>query len=881
MNSIPAAPALPANAPIVFEMWDYSSANPLMTSVITLNQRGPDYVSEDAVYAAERGAAAWYRSNQVLTLGEFEFGMHLFASQAGNTKSGGQPLLEVLGSCARRGAWKDYPSAAGYDKKNHSVFPPAFKILAKDAAGNLIHTFEMHDGLPINDPSLHQGYPTPEKPNRPKFDCAMQLVWWNERPRRSASLPQMFPGIIDEGMRPSASKSHFSVLSCEPEITGGYSGNSLNSLGNMWATLQWPQPKAMYWPAAPIADPWFNYVDTNYEGKSAQMGPWIMGYDYEPGSRSGHNWYTAPGGPRFDRAAFPSQLAVWMTDPEGKRPQNSLRHEEQAYGFALGYANHSNHWVTDPASLYWCADIDLLTSKKYLIGNYYGDGGKRGPDAIEINASQRDGTNASHIDANGDMPFHGWGRDSLHDYATAAHAAIAFQSPMMAIMSKWDTATAFMMHGPADQSGKGGSYLVRDDAWAWLHHVLAWKVAADHPLGFSRKAIEERFATHLAAINRDIAVPCMAPNRSPADFYLEGIARFGQPLTEEGDGWGFHGGGLAFYIGGALMYMKQSGLWDALQRRGGEAKAGLDFTVRNYCQYAFGIFSQTKGTMFSNPWYPRDMVFADNSNIPKDWAELSARRETDGSDFNQNANGSPRGDRDVSVHPVIQFIYIMRDFFPEIDHPWKADAIAKVDMYLKRQTDLVKSLAADPGRQRDADHIYRYPGLAPIKAPAMVGPGAPVKLPEVPVTDTTVKPPPSLGDGTWQVIGAEYQDIAAVAGTIVRYGIAPNWVVKEVSGPFKASNAFFGKDPAPGVTKAVMRFIPAADQLPASPEPALDPAPAPTPAPAPPPEPAPAPAPAPMPEPAAPPKPILPLGVAVVAAMTAFLEACGYTVTKK
>lgn len=897
MNSatIPAAPALPANAPTVFEMWDHSGATPAMTSVITLTERGPDYVSEDAVYAAERGAAAWFRSNQVLTLGDFEFGMHLFVSHAGNTKSGTQPLLEVLSSCAKRGEWKNYPSAEFYDKQKHSVFPPAFKIVARDVAGNMVHTFEMHDGLPINDPSLHQGYPTPEKPNRPKFDCAMQLVWWNERPRRSASLPQMFPGIIAEGMRPSASKSHFSVLSCEPEITGGYSRNSLNSLGNMWQALQWPQPKAMYWPAKGEADPWANYVDCNYEGKSAQMGPWVMGWDYEPGSRSGHNWYTPPGGPRFDRAAFPSQIAVYMTDPEGKRPQNSLRFEDQSWGFAQGYANHSNKFVTDPASLYWCDDADLIDSRKYFTGNYYGDGAGRGPNAIELNANQRDGTGPQHFDINGDMPYHGWCRDSLHDYSTAANAAIAYQSPMFAIMSKWDTATSFMTHGNANYSGKGGSYLVRDDAWAWLHMALGWKLGANHPLGFARKAIEDRFATHLAAINRDIAVPCMSPNRTGSDMYLEGIARFGQPLTDANNGWEFHGGGLAFYIGGALMYMKQSGLWDALQKRGGEVKAGLDFTVRNYCQYAFGIFSQTKATMWSNPWYPRDMVFADGSNIPKDWAELSARLETDGSDFNMTADGRVFGDRDVSIHPVIQFIYIMRDFFPEIDHPWKADAIAKVDMYLERTTDAVNALAGDPGRQRDADHIYRYPGLAPIKAPALLGPSPAVTLPEVKPADTKVKPPPTVGEGTWEKIGSEGGDIKVAGPMIVRYGIDSRWVIKEVQGDFKATNEFFGRDPAHGIGKSVMKFIPAAVQPAPEPVPVPTPTPQPTPNPEPTPQPQPEPQsdpvpdpapepqpdPAPTPDPTPPVKTPMPVGIAIIAAMTAFLETCGYTVTKK
>lgn len=905
MNSIPAAPALPANAPTVFEMWDHSGAAPAMTDVITLTERGPDYVSEDPVYAAERGAAAWFRSNQVLTLGDFEFGMHLFVSHAGNTKSGTQPLTEILGACAKRGTWKDYPAASGYNKKTEIVFPPAFKIVAKNAAGQVAHTFEMHDGLPINDKTLNSFYPTEQQPNRPKFSCFNFLVWQNERPRRSASLSRIFPGVIKEALRPSTCKSHYSVLSCEPPITGGYNGNSLNSLGNMYAAPQWPLVKGAHWPTAEERDPWFNYSDTNMEGRSAFMGPYIMGYDYEPGSRSLHNWYTAPGGPRFDRSPFPSHIAIWVTEPDGKRIHGSVPNEDIAYGYSMGYANHHNKIVSDPAKLYWCPDGDLLSSKKYFIGNYYGDGAGRGPDAIEINATQRDGTNEGHYDVEGNMPFHGWGRDGLHDYTNAAHAAIAFQSPMFAIMSKWDTATAFMVHGAAGWSGKGGSYLVRDDAWQWLQTTLGWIMGADHPLGFSRKAVEDRFADHLAAINRDIAIPCMSPNRSGGDMYLEGIARFGQPLVGSNGGWGFPGGGLSFYIAGVLMYMKQSGLWAALQARGGDVKAGLDFTVRAYCQYAFGVFSQTKATMWAYPWYSQDTVFADGSNIPKDWAEFSAVRETDGSDFNMGADGSVFGDRDVSIHPVIQFIYVMRDYFPEIDHPWKKDAIAKVDMYLKRTTDKVNSLAGNPEAQRNADHLYRYPGIAPIKAPAALGPSPAVTLPEVKPADTKVKPPPTVGEGTWEKIGSEGGDIKVAGPMIVRYGIDTRWVIKEVQGDFKATNEFFGRDPAHGIGKLVMKFVPAAvqpapepvptpvpqptpDPVP-TPQPVPEPQPVPTPTPTPTPDPAPVPdpapepqpGPAPAPDPAPPAKTPMPVGMAIIAGMTAFLETCGYTVTKK
>jgi hypothetical protein len=879
-TAIPAAPDLPSTAPIIFEMWDWTdAASPALTSVVRLDVRDKELIPQDAVLAAERGAAAWYRADAVLTIGEFQFGAHLLVSHAGNTTSGTRPLEEVMFGVKRGGEWSSYPYADTYDFKKHSVFPPPFKIVAKNAAGNVVHTFELHDGLPINDASLHQGYPTTEKAERPKFGCAMMLLWWNERPRQSASLSTMFAGITEEGLRPSASKSHFSVLSCEPSITGGYSGNSLNSLASIWQSLQWAQPKAMYWPAADQADPYCNYVDCNYEGKSAQMGPWIEGWGYEPGSRTTHNWYTAPGGPRFDRAPFPSQLALWMSKPDGCRLQNKVTFSEIAYNYALAQGNHSNHWMTDPSRLYWCDDKALLNSEKYLIGNYYGDGGRVGPNAIRINANQRDGTNDNHFDAYGDMPNHGWGRDSLHNYASAAHAAIAMQSPMMMALAKWDTATSFIMHGPANRSGHDG-YLVRDMAWDWLHQVLAYKVAADHPLGFERSAILDRFITRLEAIHRDVVVPLKTGDRPEGMmYYYEGLARFGQPLVDAGDNWGCQGGGLGFYLGGVLVYMKQSGMWAAIQQHGGEAWEALLWTVRNAMQYAFGLFAQTRATMFSNPTYRKDAVFADKTDIPKDWAEWSTVGERDGGDLNTNPDGSLRGgDRDVSIHPTIQFIYAMRDYFPEIDHPDKATAIANVDKYLARQTAQVKALEGDPGRQRDADHIYRYPGVAPLKAPAQVGPGEPVALP-VPAATVIPVVPPTPFDGLtadeWKIVGYEGQTIPATPGTVVYYGYRNKWVSKEVLGVFGASNWFFGSDPFPGITKEVRVIL--AKPAPA-PEPIPEPEPVPVPVPVPEPAPTPAPVPAPEPDPQA--KFKLPLFKAIAGAI-AFLETCGYEVTRK
>jgi len=59
-------------------------------------------------------------------------------------------------------------------------------------------------------------------------------------------------------------------------------------------------------------------------------------------------------------------------------------------------------------------------------------------------------------------------------------------------------------------------------------------------------------------------------------------------------------------------------------------------------------------------------------------------------------------------------------------------------------------------------------------------------------------PPPA-----WVRVGGENDRCEVEAGARVRYGAPGKWLEKVAAGPFKASNAFFGGDPAPGVLKSV------------------------------------------------------------------------------
>lgn len=55
---------------------------------------------------------------------------------------------------------------------------------------------------------------------------------------------------------------------------------------------------------------------------------------------------------------------------------------------------------------------------------------------------------------------------------------------------------------------------------------------------------------------------------------------------------------------------------------------------------------------------------------------------------------------------------------------------------------------------------------------------------------------------TWSRIANEYESFSVSGTRTVRYGSDTRWVQKSVSGAGQCTNGFFGRDPAPGVTKS-------------------------------------------------------------------------------
>lgn len=710
----PGAPDLDANAPYLFEGWDWSNPNnPVLAGTTTLDVRDENFVFEDAEMAEIMGDCAVYHTQQGVFLGtgddRIEFGFMLLASHAANTKSGTGPLYEVTGSLTPRSSWTDYPGNGNYDQTKHNTFPPPFKFVMKNRAGAVLHTFEMRDGLPINGhPCGTSGYDQ-ALPVRPYFNCGMQLEWENTPQAMSPKATKWYPGMTSDGMRPSRGKTHFTVNGVEPMITGGYQGNSRNDLHCLYFQDEWPR-KFKDRPQM-TGDP---YMPPNFyqNDGSADSSPWMDGWKKEPASYTGHNWYTGPGGPRFDRAFIPSIAALWVSDPNGSRLAGSVKWEDMARESFKAYHNHSNHWVTDPHRQQLLnEDNDIFEWR--MTRTYYDSRPVYGPKVIALYGDMRDGDNESHKDKNGRFIFSGWSRDSLHSYGSAGWAALLMRSFKAAIASKFDTFYQFCACGDGRYNFRS-DYMVRSQAWLWLHYTLAWKLASTHRLGFSRAQLVSMFLQHLEYLYRDVYEPTFV-KMEDSDF-CNGIRNLGSPTFRENGRINLQGAGLGYYMSGVLALMKQTGFWHEIYSKGGNIKTVLDMHIRNMDLACFGRILDTASI---NP-YP---AWPDGDGVPASWADYSAKYEQGKglSGLFHNDDGSVSNDREVNVHPMAMYPYVRRDFFPELANPRLAPAVAAYDRELGAVTAFVAA-ADSPTQKRERDHIYGYPGVSIIKAPAVLGP---------------------------------------------------------------------------------------------------------------------------------------------------------------
>jgi hypothetical protein len=791
----PKAPPIQSTTPTIIELVDWTNpSSPVVVGVATFKEvnRQDDWVFQDAEMAAEIGDVAIYQVDDTIKWTSpiaprrFELGGLLLIASNYNTENGVTQLEQMLLSFKPYGRWATYPAMDTFVKANYPVLdsttspptygpcsnpdvadrtiPPPFKINLYTATGynngaaNRVplythewKAFNDKPTLPINSPQLSE-VQTTDEPSMPRFNCGMMLPWQNIRTRLSSKAGKYFPGVETYSYDHPTFGTHGGPSANSFHPLGAYRYGQADSMGHWFVLPPYPlkndQNKDNAYLTAYESRPRDPTMFTNRDHY-----PWYraMGYKYQPGSMSGHDWVTGLGGQRFDRSPSPSVLAIYAANQNWKRPEGNVPIRDLVEGWGMAYFNHSNHWVKDAKTFESLPKAGILKGAWEFVGAYYGSdvpygklGQPRGPQvAVDIcgvlNGRARRPPNN---DPEGYMYYSGWQRDCLHSYANAGWWAIMLNSPMHAIAVKHDFDTQWMSSlGSAPPTTDPTSYYsLRTHAWRVLSYVMAWKCATEHPLGYSREEIEARFQIELELIYDKIYKPAFIDNEKT--IYSAAIRNLGSGVTPNINNVGAiyqtAGGSLGLYMVHTLTLMKQVGMWAAMRKRSYKCQAALDMMIRNLDRY---VIDYVMDTDCRDAYYSMAIIGKASiddytvNDVPADWsaqkvmmdqylplispsidrvtaANYPAPQRFKGmflayDDRTEEQTGCP--------HLYMQYLKARRDYWPEYPNARLNSAIAKLQAAYDEY--LVKRAA-----NQAYPMSYLFPSHGPLLPPTEVGP---------------------------------------------------------------------------------------------------------------------------------------------------------------
>jgi hypothetical protein len=789
----PKAPPIRSTTPTIIELVDWANpASPVVVGIATFKEanRQDDWVFQDAEMAAEIGDVAIYQVDNTIKWTSpaaprrFELGGLLLIASNYNSEDGVTQLEQMLLSFKPYGRWSTYPAMdtfvrAKWPVIDNTTSPPTYGPCSNpDTADRTIpqpfkinlytqtgynngaanrtplfthewKAFNDKPTLPINSPQLSE-VQTTDEPSIPRFNCGMMLPWQNMRTRLSSKAGKYFPGVETYSYDHPTFGTH-----------GGPSSNAYHPL----AAYRYGQADSMaHWyvlPPYPLKNDQAkdNAYLTAYESRPRDPSmftnrdhyPWYraMGYKYQAGSLSGHDWVTGKGGQRFDRASCPSVLAIYAANPNWKRPEGNVPIRDMLEGWGMAYFNHSNHWIRNVQTFESLPKADMLKSSWIFVGAYYGIetayatlGKPLGPQvSIDIcaiiNGKSR---TAFHNDPEGYMYYSGWQRDSLHSYCNAGWWAFMLNSPMHAIAAKHDFDTQWMsaLGSAPPTTDPKGYYGQRIHAWRVLAHVMAWKVATEHPLGYSKEDIEARLQIELELLYDKIYKPAFIDNEQT--IFSAAIRNLGTAVSinPSGDTYQTAGGSLGLYMVHTLTLMRQVGMWAAMRKRSDKCRVALDMMIRNLdrfvidyvmdtdCRdayYAIAIVGKASATQYTVADVPADWVAQKamldqylpilsptidrNTATTYLYPQRFKRFLTAYDDRAEEQTGCP--------HLYMQYLKARRDYWPDYPNARLGDAIAKLQA--EYDSYLVKRAAGQAYSM-----TYLFPAHGPFLPPTEVGP---------------------------------------------------------------------------------------------------------------------------------------------------------------
>lgn len=738
LPAIPAAPTLDTNAPNSITLEDWTTGSAVTVGSLTFNNRIADYIPEDEGLVRSMGNVRVTQSLQSIIFGTgsyaFEFGATMWSIHAGvNATDNTTPVHQVLIQAKPYGRWSSYPFMDTYNNATDSTFPKPFKIRIKNAAGTTLKIHELHDGKAINDVTLSQT-PTGTLPLRPFWHCGMALPWESAKLKLSANASHYFPGMTAESVRPSQAKQPATSNGAIPMFAGN---TQINGINQYFGAPQWARAGSSSENATDPSSDTFIYDTSSADGADGTGGykpRRVTGLFYEAGAIGTHDWYTGPGGVRFDRSTVPTILALFMTNPTGARLKGGELYRDLVDHWRYNNYNHAHHWATNVKTAASTPDADNLAGLNSFDNAYYGVTAKPTSKSIDIRAIVNGGTDTSfQLDKDGKRIWNGWALDTEHSYNQPGWWTLMFNSPMDAYSAKLRYNAQWMaaLAASIPNTDPRGYFMGRVGAWRLLHRTMMWTLAANHPLGYKRSDIEIPFVIELETLYDQIVKPAIIDNAT--DIISTGLRNLGTNVFDNGVVGGDYNGGaaavthsarvfqnaLCFYVAGVLALMKQTGCWAAMRAKSAKCAAALDFFI--YCgdKYSIDYILDTDGR-------EEGYIILDNKPIgtpfviPTSWAAwATAHPKTGTEDWIHNSTGGFR-EQDVSMHLRAQYAFMRRDYFPEIANARTAAACTKYQGYYDTWAANVASKTDDTSK-RNADWTYRYPPLGIIAAPTIVG----------------------------------------------------------------------------------------------------------------------------------------------------------------
>lgn len=727
-----------------FRLCDWSTGARVVVGTAAFTQREPNLVMQRPWMATEMGDVRQMRvpdgAGLVLGTGGDAFifaGDYLLANPVINSQAS-VPLQQVEVRCKPYGRWTGFPFKGTFNIATDTTVPPAHKIELLDANDNIIDVIEMYStrdasstpgsGKPVNDPSLCQVWDRtdgqPFKPVQPWWNCMMVHAWQSHLPKVHSLASHLLPGVDDESVDPS----NVAAFDADPDQWPTITDNFLwNGLASYKIAPKWSRAKDGGLDTALIDATFSQPARENYVTQA-------IGYGFEPGSTCKHTWYMAPGGSRNDRGGWPHVAVSFMTKPNGARPHGNVPWREMWHHWTMGYFNHGHHYNVDVYRGYSIPKARILAGETCYNDTYYAGGNENfradlDNSAIRLLAAGNAVHGTYFLDKNGRSFGNQWSRDILHNQSTAALGAYLTVSPRHVLAARHSFTAAITAAFDMSQGITKGNFMVRSHAWYMWQMANMWIVANEHPDGFTTDEIEEMWGRHLEQCY-DLAMPEYLAQNTVWGVTLKRFGIHMDFIPKQGGGFTLQQAAdlnsKIFYFAQAYLLMKQSGSFATMIARSPKCKAVLETIMQCLTTYAVGVHLDANGVVDTESPYgsglPNGLRWPTTTgntiaDIPADW--IAFCDPAGPLDFIHQRDGSYSGYLDAinTTHFRSQWLWMVRDFFPEYSFPRLTQGITKLDSWYAT----VKQKRLDgTGWQWH----YRFAMMGKFNAPALVGPPA-------------------------------------------------------------------------------------------------------------------------------------------------------------